>query len=221
MKITPKLHAFIWNSMTTNNCNTYLIEGSKRILIDPGHADLFGHVRDGLDQLGLAIKDIDLVICTHAHPDHLESATIFKSEKVLFAIHETEWNWLKEMEAHIRGSYGIGIEAIHPDFLLKEGRLTLGDIQLWVIHTPGHSKGSICLYWPEENALFTGDLVFQSGFGRTDLPGGDSQQLKASIQKVAELDVKWLLPGHGNIISSTSEVKANFDQISQMMMNYL
>jgi glyoxylase-like metal-dependent hydrolase (beta-lactamase superfamily II) len=221
MKITPKLHAFIWNSMTTNNCNTYLIEGSKRILIDPGHADLFGHVRDGLDQLGLAIKDIDLVICTHAHPDHLESATIFKSEKVLFAIHETEWNWLKEMEAHIRGSYGIEIEAIQPDFLLKEGRLILGDIQLWVIHTPGHSKGSISLYWPEENALFTGDLVFQSGFGRTDLPGGDSEQLKTSIQKIAELDVKWLLPGHGNIISSTSEVKANFDQIAQMMTTYL
>jgi len=125
---------------------------------------------------------------------------------------------LKEMDLHLRGSYGIGIEAIQPDFLLKEGELTLDQTQLWVIHTPGHSTGSICLYWPEENGLFTGDLVFQSGFGRTDLPGGNSEQLKASIQKVAELDVKWLLPGHGNIISSTSEVKANFDQISQMMM---
>ncbi len=221
MKITPKLHGFIWNSMTTNNCNTYLIEGSKRILIDPGHADLFGHVREGLDELGLTINDIDLVICTHAHPDHLESAAIFKSEKVQVTIHETEWHWLMEMDSNIRGAYGIGIEAIQPDFLLKEGMLTLDETQLWVIHTPGHSRGSICLYWPEENALFTGDLVFKSGFGRTDLPGGDSGQLKASIQKVAELDVKWLLPGHGNIISSTSEVKANFDQISRMMTTYL
>jgi hydroxyacylglutathione hydrolase len=221
MKITPKLHAFIWNSMTANNCNTYLIEGSKRILIDPGHADLFGHVREGLDELGLTIKDIDLVICTHAHPDHLESVAILKKEKVLFAIHETEWNWLREMEVYFRGSYKMGIDAIEPDFFLKEGRLLMNKTQVWVIHTPGHSKGSICLYLPEENALFTGDLVFKSGFGRTDLPGGDSEQLKSSIQKVAELDVKWLLPGHGNIISGISEVKANFDQISQMWMTYL
>lgn len=221
MKITPKLHAFIWNSMTTNNCNTYMIESSKRILIDPGHADLFGHVLEGLDELGLTVRDIDLVICTHAHPDHLESVAILKKENVLFAIHEMEWQWLKEMDTFFRGSYGKGINAIQPDFLLKEGRLKFDETQLGVIHSPGHSEGSICLYWPGENALFTGDLVFKSGFGRTDLPGGNSEQLKASIQKIAELDVKWLLPGHGNIISSTSEVKANFDQISGMLATYL
>jgi len=220
MKITPKLHAFIWNSMTTNNCNTYLIDCSKRILIDPGHADLFGHVREGLDELGLAIRDIDLVICTHAHPDHLESVSVLKKENVLFAIHETEWNWLKEMETYIQRSYGKGLDEIQPDFLLKEGLLNLKETQIWVVHTPGHTAGSICLYWPEENALFTGDLIFKSGFGRTDLPGGDSEQLKASIKKVAELDVKWMLPGHGNIISGTSEVKANFDHIAELMMTY-
>ena len=127
----------------------------------------------------------------------------------------------KEMDGYIRGSYGEGMNAIQPDFLLKEGRLKFDETELWVIHTPGHSEGSICLYWPEENALFTGDLVFKSGFGRTDLPGGNSKQLKASIKKIAELDIKWLLPGHGNIISSTSEVKANFDQISSMVATYL
>jgi hydroxyacylglutathione hydrolase len=113
------------------------------------------------------------------------------------------------------------MDAVQPDFLLKEGRLNLDDTQLWILHTPGLSTGSICLYWPAENALFTGDLVFKSGFGRTDFPGGDSKRLKAGIQKVAELDVKWLLPGHGNIISSISEVKANFDHISQMVTTYL
>ena len=221
MKITPNLHGFIWNSMTVNNCNTYLIQGSKNILIDPGHANLFGHVADGLDKLNLKIRDIDLVICTHAHPDHLESAAIFKNEKVLFAIHETEWQWLKEMATHMHGSNGSLIDKFQPDFLLKEGRLRFDETKLWIIHTPGHSKGSVCLYWPEENALFTGDLVFKSGFGRTDLPGGNSEQIKASIQKIAELDVKWLLPGHGNIISSAGEVKANFDQISRMLMTYI
>ena len=64
-------------------------------------------------------------------------------------------------------------------------------------------------------------LVFKTGFGRTDLLGGDSRQLKASIERVAELDVKWLLPGHGNIIGGRDEAKANFDHIRQMVSTYL
>ena len=78
MQITNNLHAFIWDSMTVNNCCTYLIDGPKPILIDPGHAHLFGHVESGLDKLGLAIEDIGLVVCTHGHPDHIEAVQLFQ-----------------------------------------------------------------------------------------------------------------------------------------------
>jgi len=71
MRICHQLHAFLWKSMTVNNCNTYFIDGPTRILIDPGHVAQFDHVVHGLKELGLTPKDIDLIICTHAHPDHI------------------------------------------------------------------------------------------------------------------------------------------------------
>ena len=73
MKIADNVYAFIWESMTANNCNTYLIDGPTRILIDPGHIDLFDHVRSGLEELKITLDDVGLIICTHGHPDHIES----------------------------------------------------------------------------------------------------------------------------------------------------
>ena len=75
MNVFNNLHAFVWQSMTANNCNTYLIDGPSRVLIDPGHSRLFDHVAGGLRQLELVIKDIDVLICTHAHPDHIETGS--------------------------------------------------------------------------------------------------------------------------------------------------
>ena len=116
---------------------------------------------------------------------------------------------------------GIDIDAIKPDFFLQEGDLSLDDLELQVILTPGHSPGSVCLYWSDQKVLFTGDVVFKEGLGRTDLPGGDGAKLKASIKRLAELDVEWLLSGHGDPVSGEKEVKANFDQIEQFWFNYI
>ena len=69
MELTPHLHAFLWTSMQANNCNTYLLRSSEKlILIDPGHVAYFDHVRNGLQQLSLTIEDIDLVICNPRSP---------------------------------------------------------------------------------------------------------------------------------------------------------
>ena len=73
MELTPNIDAFLWTSTRANNCNTYLIRSKeKNILIDPGHAAYFDHVREGLSRLSLSLGDIDLIIGTHAHPDHIE-----------------------------------------------------------------------------------------------------------------------------------------------------
>jgi len=96
VQIAPKLHAFLWQSMMSNNCNTYLIDGETRVLIDPGHLQLFDHVQKGLADLGLSIDDIGLVICTHAHPDHIEAVQLFKKASVLVTIHEEEWQFIKD-----------------------------------------------------------------------------------------------------------------------------
>ena len=90
-----------------------------------------------------------------------------------------------------------------------------------IFHTPGHSPGSISLYWPVQKALFTGDLIFKDGIGRTDLPGGDSSKIKASIKKMAELEVTWLLAGHGEIVSGLKQVRKNFESVENVWFNYI
>ena len=221
MEITPNLHAFVWESMTTNNCNTYFINGPTRVLIDPGHSRLFGHVELGLKQLGLTIDAIDLVICTHAHPDHIEGVQLFKDSPALFCLHEEEWRWAGTIGKQMGAALGMDMEALKPDFFLKEGDLQLNGLSLQIIHTPGHSPGSATLYWPEQKALFTGDLIFKEGFGRTDLPGGDGATLKKSIQRLTDLDVEWLLSGHGDIIAGAEAVRKNFEDIEQFYFAYI
>jgi len=157
MEITANLHAFVWESMTTNNCNSYLIDGPTRVLIDPGHSRLFGHVELGLKQLGLTIADLGLVICTHAHPDHIEAVQLFKGSPALFTLHQEEWNWAATIGKQMSAAFGIDLDSIKPDFFLKGGDLTLDELELKIFHTPGHSPGSATLYWPAQKALFIGN----------------------------------------------------------------
>jgi len=219
MKVFDNLHAFLWDNPTSNNCNSFFIDGEKRILVDPGHFHLFSHVRDQLSALSLTPEDMDIVIITHGHPDHMEAVRIFADATSMIAIHETEMQFIKRVAPH----YGeaLGITDFEPHILLREGDLKIGNLDFQVIHTPGHSPGSICLYWPERKALFAGDVVFNQGIGRTDLPGGDGDKLKESIKRISRLEVECLLTGHGDIISGLGEVKANFADIERDWFPYL
>jgi len=221
MRVSKNIHGFFWESMTQNNCNTYLIDGPTRILIDPGHIDLFDHVRSGLDELGLSMEDIGLVICTHAHPDHIEAVRLFKDTPARFAMGQAEWEWLKSMEQHIKTQLGTPLSAYTPEILIQEGQLSVGDLQFEMFHTPGHSPGSICIYYPENHALFTGDLVFREGIGRTDLPGGDGRLIKESIKRVSKLDAHLLLSGHGEAVSGADAVRRNFDNVESFWFAYV
>jgi len=221
MNLTPNLHAFLWNSTNVNNCNTYLIKTpDKNILIDPGLAPFFDHVARGLDQLNMSIKDIDLVICTHAHPDHIDAVHLFDPATTLFAMHETDWLLFREAASYL-SDLNVDINRFNPDFFLDEGELKVGEIVLDVFHTPGHTPGSVTLYWKDAGALFTGDLIFKDGLGRTDLPGGDGDQIKESISRVDSLGAEWLLSGHGDVLSGAAMVKANFEKIEQMLFQYI
>jgi len=221
MKVFNNLHAFVWQSMTANNCNAYFIDGPTRILIDPGHRALFEHVQHGFQQLNLGIDDIDVIICTHAHPDHLEGVQLFKDSPSLFTVHEDEWQWVATIGKQMTAAFGIDLDEFQPDFFLKEGELSLDGLELSIFHTPGHSPGSVAVYWPFQKALFTGDLVFKDGIGRTDLPGGDGVQIKESIKRMMTLDVEWLLPGHGDLITSAKDVQTNFQHIEQFWFRHI
>jgi glyoxylase-like metal-dependent hydrolase (beta-lactamase superfamily II) len=128
---------------------------------------------------------------------------------------------IKAMEKEIAMAFDLELDAILPDLLLTEGDLSVGELEFQVIHTPGHSPGSVVLYWPQEKALFSGDLIFRGGVGRTDLPGGNGSALKESIKRLTELEIEWILPGHGDIVSGAAEVKANFNHIEQVFFDYI
>jgi hydroxyacylglutathione hydrolase len=209
LQVMDGLHAFIWNSYP-ENCNTYLIEGEKKILIDPGYEELFDSVSVELKKLRISMEQIDVVIATHGHPDHLGAAALF-SKPSLFAMSMEEYSFLKD-----RARY---MSIPEPDFFLDEGDLQIGEYHLEVFVTPGHSPGSICLYWPEKKVLFTGDLIFSRTIGRSDMPGGDSELLKESIRRIAELDVEFVLPGHRDMLIGRDVIKANFQMIEDFFFN--
>jgi glyoxylase-like metal-dependent hydrolase (beta-lactamase superfamily II) len=222
MELTPNLHAFLWTAPNANNCNTYLIRSSqKTILIDPGHAPYFDHVRQGLAVLNLSIEDVDLVIGTHAHPDHIEAVRLLARPPALFALSATEWRLAREAAPMLKSALDFDPEGLAPDFFLAEGDLKVGDIALEVFHTPGHAPGGITLYWPQEKALFSGDLIFKGGLGRTDLPGGDGRALKASIRRMAEIDALWLLSGHGDVVRGAEAVQENFKGVERTWFDYI
>ncbi len=221
MQIIDQVHGFFWDSMTQNNCNSYLIDGPTRILIDPGHLNLFNHVKEGLEKLNIGLEDIGLILGTHAHPDHIEAVQLFKDMPGLFTLHEKDWALVQSVLDQLGGAGLARLEAVRPDFFLKEGDFTVDGLDFNIFYTPGHSPGGICLYWPDKKMLFAGDLIFKEGLGRTDLPGGNGEQLKESIKRLSDLDIEYILPGHGGFISGAQEVRRNFEEIENYWFRYV
>ncbi len=215
MKLLDDLFCYPWTSPTENNCNTYVIDGDVPTLIDVGHlrhlAELFG----SMEKDGVSIGMISLIISTHLHPDHHEGVATFSKSDTVVAFHKEEERHLRAFGYQIYQAMGLPIPVVKPHFYLKEGIVRLGGEELEVYHTPGHSPGSISLYWKERRVLFTGDVLFSEGVGRTDFYEGDSALLKRSIARLSQLDVEYLLPGHGRIIEGSEAVKENFRWIEE------
>jgi hydroxyacylglutathione hydrolase len=216
MKIAESIYAYPWESYSENNCNSYLIDGPVRTLIDPGHLHLVPELEARMQRDGVALGDIQLVIATHPHPDHCEGLAAFAGLTAKTTMHANAPSFLREFARHWQELTGKPVPEVPVDFYLQQGELLLGAETFQVIDTPGHAPGSICLYWEQQKALFTGDVIFSQGMGRTDFPGGDPLLLAKSIQQLLDLEVELLLPGHGPSISGKGAVKENFYRVLSM-----
>jgi len=212
MKVLEDFYAYPWTSYEANNANTFFIDGDVPALIDPGHTPLFKHVLEGMARDGKTPDSVKLIICTHGHPDHIEAVQMF-GNNVLKAISAEEYAYLANSGRELFLMTGCQMPAKPFQIFLKEGQLKLGKKRLRVFLTPGHSPGSICLYWEEKKLLISGDTVFYMGIGRTDFPGGDLKLLSESIKRLSKLDIEYLVPGHGEVIKGRKTIEKNFSLI--------
>ena len=164
------------------------------------NAYIYGTILVDAGVLPMAIKpykdQINTIVLTHCHFDHTARVKeIAHMCKAKVAIHKNDARGLLEDTWSLSMHFGARSPGIAPDIVLNEGDI-IGDLQ--VLHTPGHTPGSICLLAERDFVLFSGDTVFTDGcFGRYDFPGGSRIELARSLDRLALLDVEGLFPGHG------------------------
>ncbi len=178
----------------------------KAVVIDPG-ADL-ELIEETLRKHELSVE---MILNTHGHFDHIgANAALKRSTGAPLLIHHEDVKLLTRASLQA-STYGLVAEdSPLPDTELQGGEtLSFGEERLEVLHTPGHSPGCVCFY--REGLLVSGDTLFAGSVGRTDLPGGDHQQLLNSIQqKLVGLPPETkVLPGHGPLTSIEHELKHN------------
>lgn len=193
------------------DANSYLV--NDRVLIDTG---------TNADSLSIEInaqadlKKIELIILTHCHYDHTKATKrIAELSCANVAIHKNDVESLSDRIKSVATLFGDNAPNIKPDIILdgtEEIPIGNGEV-LKLIHTPGHTPGCICLYEVHSKSLFSGDTVFPDGsIGRTDFIGGSSNMLVKSIEKLMELDVKVMYPGHGFVTDRNvnSQIKLSY-----------
>ena len=149
----------------------YLIKSKNNILIDSGSHNNQKELLDELVKLNLTPFDINIVILTHGHFDHVGNIEIFEKAEIYGSNDDFNCKKVKDIK-----------------------KLKLPGLN--IIETPGHTKGSISLFLIKEKILFSGDTLFHDGIGRTDFPNSSPEDMKNSLNELKELKYKILCPGH-------------------------
>jgi glyoxylase-like metal-dependent hydrolase (beta-lactamase superfamily II) len=176
--------------------NVYVLGDSRTreaIAIDTATPSL-AFVTGELAARGWSLK---LIVSTHGHWDHIgDNAAVAAHAGASIAVHPLDRDRLEHPD---RGMAPFDIPPSVPAVELAEGGIVrFGEIRLAVLHTPGHTEGSVCLLAGDEGMLFSGDTLFAGGWGRVDLPGGSAEAMAESLARLGRLDSHVrVLPGHG------------------------
>jgi hydroxyacylglutathione hydrolase len=178
------------------------------IVVDPG--DNIPEILSRLEKHGLTLRQI---VITHAHIDHVGGAAqLKKATGAPVFLNQNDLGLLNIMEVQARW-LGIPTPEVAPPDASAEDGLTVGlpTLPAEVLHTPGHTPGSICLFFPKQQLLLAGDTLFAGSIGRTDLPGGDGRQILRSLRDrlLVLPDATRVLPGHGAETTIGEERQSN------------
>ena len=191
------------------NCSVIGDESTRQaMVIDPGD-----NVKDVLalvNKHGLTVKQI---VVTHAHIDHVGGA--MKLRQITGApilLNQNDYALLKMLDVQAAWVGMASPGRVEIDQPLAEGdKVRAGGLEATVLHTPGHTEGSVCLYFPAQEKLIAGDTLFAGSIGRTDLPGGSLEKIMKSLhQRVLALpDETIVVPGHGPLTTIGEERESN------------
>ncbi len=203
------IHEVLPVGMLQCNCSVFGDETTREgLVVDPG--DETGRILEVVARHGLTVKAI---VVTHAHIDHIGGAQklhVATGAPVYMNLDDQALQDMLEVQAR-----WLGVEtpeAVAIDVPAKDGdRLLVGSTEVRVLHTPGHTQGSISLWIPGERKLVAGDTLFRDSIGRTDLPGGDGRQILQSIHgKLMVLPEETVvIPGHGDMTTIGREKELN------------
>ncbi|NLK26452.1 MAG: MBL fold metallo-hydrolase [Euryarchaeota archaeon] len=204
-------------SGTGYDSNCFLISGDRAILVDTGtgihHSTLLASISKVED-----ISRVRKIILTHCHYDHVGGAQqMAKALDAEVHIHELDAPPVREGSSTVTTAemFGSRMDPMNVKCLNSGDLLDTGDHVFTVIHTPGHTRGGICLFEASTGSLISGDTVFAGGVGRWDLPTGDLNSLIISVKRLASLRLTDLYPGHGPC------VRGNADEYMKEALNYL
>lgn len=203
------IHEVLPVGMLQCNCSIFGDETTREaMVIDPG--DEIESILEIVRRHGLTVKSI---VITHAHIDHIGGAHKLKQATgapVYMNPNDTGLQKMLHLQAAMLGMPPA--EDVDIDQPAKDGdRLVVGATEIHVLHTPGHTQGSICLWMPSESKLLAGDTLFRDSIGRTDLPGGNGRQILQSIhEKLLPLPGETIvIPGHGDATTIQREKEFN------------
>lgn len=142
-------------------------------------------------------KHIEAILLTHGHFDHIGAVNELKGADTDLVIHRLDASMLQDPERNVSWMIGQKITVPEANVTVQDGdQMTYAGVTFTVLHTPGHTPGGAC--YQAENHLFTGDTMFQYGYGRTDLPGGSDAELGRSLERLYPLARQCVIhPGHG------------------------
>ncbi len=193
------------------NCYLIICESTREAaVVDPGFNEAEANkILEEIANRGLVVK---CIFNTHGHLDHIcGNGALKQATGAPIWIHENDAQMLTTPSKNLSKTLGLNIVSPPADRLLRDGDIfNVGLLKFRVIHTPGHTRGSVSLYCEDERVIFTGDTLFAGSIGRTDLPGSCPEEMGRSLATLMDLpDSTIVYPGHGEKTTISKERRTN------------